>query len=62
MTLTDYILGEKVMEAKRLLRYSDKPIGSIAYYLGFSSQSHFANVFKKYAECSPNEYRKKHQK
>ena len=62
MTLTDYILGEKVMEAKRLLRYSDKPIGSIAYYLGFSSQSHFANVFKKYADCSPNEYRKKHQK
>ena len=62
MTLTDYILGEKVMEAKRFLRYSDKPIASIAYYLGFSSQSHFANVFKKYAECSPNEYRKKHQK
>lgn len=62
MTLTDYILGEKVAEAKRYLRYSDKPIGSIAYYLGFSSQSHFANVFKKYANCSPNEYRKKHQK
>lgn len=62
MTLTDYILGEKVAEAKRLLRYSDKPIGSIAYYLGFSSQSHFANVFKNYADLSPNEYRKKHQK
>ena len=62
MTLTDYILGEKVTEAKRLLRYSDKPIGSIAYYLGFSSQSHFANVFKNYADLSPNEYRKKHQK
>ena len=62
MTLTDYILGEKVMEAKRFLRYSDKPIASIAYYLGFSSPSHFANAFKKYADCSPNEYRKKHQK
>lgn len=62
MTLTDYILSEKTMEAKRFLRYSDKPIASIAYYLGFSSQSHFANVFKKYAGCSPNEYRKKHQK
>lgn len=60
MTLTEFILKEKIEEGKRLLRYTDKPISAIAAYLGFSSQSHFANVFKKYANSSPNEYRLKH--
>lgn len=60
MTLTDFILKEKTEEAKRLLRYTDKPITFISAYLGFSSQSHFSRVFKKYANCLPNEYRKRH--
>ena len=60
MTLTEYILKEKTEEAKRLLRYSDKPINAISAYLGFSSQSHFSSVFKKYTNCLPNDYRKKH--
>ena len=60
MTLTDFILKEKVEEGKRLLRYTDKSISSIAIYLGFSSQSHFTNVFKKYTKFTPNEYRLKH--
>ena len=62
MTLTEFVLKEKIEEGKRLLRYTDKPISAIAAYLGFSSQSHFANVFKKYANSSPNEYRLKHNK
>ena len=60
MTLTEFVLKEKIEEGKRLLRYTDKPISAISAYLGFSSQSHFANVFKKYANSSPNEYRLKH--
>lgn len=59
-TLTDFILEEKVEEAKRLLRYTDKQATAIAAYLGFSSQSHFSNVFRKYTDCSPLEYRKKY--
>ena len=57
MTLTDYILTEKTEEAKRLLRYSDKPAAAIGAYLGFSSHGHFIRVFKKYAGLTPNEYR-----
>ena len=57
MTLTDFILGEKVEEAKRLLRYSDKSLTLIANYLGFSSQSHFTRIFKKYSGQTPREYR-----
>ena len=59
-TLTEYIMQEKMDEAKRLLRYSNKPLSTISAYLGFSSQSHFSNVFKKYTKLNPNEYRTKH--
>ncbi len=60
VTLTEFILKEKTEEAKRLLRYSDKPISAISAYLGFSSCGHFSGTFKKYARMTPNEYREKH--
>ncbi len=53
-----FVLKEKIEEAKRLLRYTDKSLNAIAAYLGFSSQSHFANTFRKYAGKSPSEFRK----
>ncbi len=58
ITLTDYILKEKIEEAKRFLQYTNKPITAISAYLGFSSQSHFSRAFKKYTKMLPNEYRK----
>lgn len=60
MTLTEFVLKEKIEEGKRLLRYTDKSLSAIAAYLGFSSQSHFSNVFRKYAGCLSSEYRLKH--
>lgn len=59
MSLTVFILKEKTEEAKRLLRYTDKSLTAISNYLGFSSQSHFSRVFKKYVNCAPGEYRLK---
>ena len=59
-SLTDFILKEKTEEAKRLLRYSDKSLTAISNYLGFSSQSHFSKVFKKYAACTPGDYRERY--
>lgn len=59
-TLTDFILKEKIEEAKRLLRYSDKSLTTIGQYLGFSSHSHFSKVFKKYTNKTPAEYREMH--
>ena len=60
-TLTDFILKEKAEKAKRLLRYSDKPLTAIGAYLGFPPASHFSRVFKAYVGTTPREYREKHQ-
>lgn len=60
VSLTDFILKEKTEEAKRLLCYSEKSLLNIGNYLGFSSQSHFSRVFKKYSGYSPSEYRDKY--
>lgn len=60
-TLTDFILKEKTEEAKRLLRYTDKTATMIGSYLGFSSQSHFTRVFRKYTGLTPAEFRKKYE-
>lgn len=61
-TLTDFILNEKTEEAKRLIRYTDKSLPAISAYLGFSSQSHFIRVFRKYSGITPGEYLEKHRK
>ena len=58
-TLTDFILREKTEEAKRLLRWSEKSLTAIGDYLGFSSQSHFSRVFKRYMGVTPGEYRQR---
>lgn len=59
-SLTDFILKEKIREAKRLLRYSDKSLTAIGNFLGFSSQGHFSRVFKRYTNHTPGEYREKY--
>lgn len=59
-TMTDFILQEKTEEAKRLLRYSGKSSTAIGLYLGFSSPSHFSQVFRQYAGCNPGKYRERY--
>lgn len=61
VSLTDFILNEKTEEAKRLLCHSDQSFMKIGDYLGFSSQSHFTRVFKKYTGYAPKEYREKYR-
>lgn len=58
LSVTDFVLIQKVEEARRLLNYTDKSISEIASYLGFSSQSHFTRVFRNYTDQTPKEYRK----
>lgn len=57
-TLSEFVASEKINEAKRLLLHTNKPVSLIASFLGFSSQSHFANAFRQKVGKTPNEYRK----
>lgn len=59
MTLTRYILGEKVREAQRMLEFTDKSLSEIADLFSFSSQSHFQNVFRKITGLTPLAYRRR---
>ncbi len=52
------IIHERLMlEAKRLLRYSDSPVAEIATYLNFEDPSYFSRFFKKHTGFSPSEFR-----
>lgn len=57
-TLSRFILEKKIDESKQLLGYANKSITEIAMHLGFSSQSHFQNVFKKQEGMTPLEFRR----
>lgn len=55
--INEYINSRKIEESKYLLAYTDKSISEISFYLYFSSQSYFQNIFKKKVHMTPNEYR-----
>lgn len=47
-----------VLEAQRLLLYSELNINQIGYHLGFDDPSYFVKYFKKYTKISPTEFRR----
>lgn len=56
-TASQWIENYVLMEAKTLLRFSDKSIAEIAYYLNFANPSFFGKYFKKYTGITPGHYR-----
>lgn len=47
-----------ILEAKNMLRFSNKNIQQVAYALNFSTQSSFGKFFKHLTGMSPSEYQK----
>ncbi|WP_109299861.1 AraC family transcriptional regulator [Aquimarina sp. AU474] len=47
-----------ILEAKRLLIYTEKTAKEIAYELGFDDASHLSRMFKKHTSFSPSEFKK----
>lgn len=45
------------LEAKRLMRFTDKQNQEIAHELGFNESAHFSKFFKKMTGHSPSRYR-----
>lgn len=53
------ILERLALEAKRLIRFSNKQNQEIAYELGFNDPAHFSRFFKKMTNYSPTQYRER---
>ena len=62
ISIPQYIAQQKVLEAKKLLRFTDKSLAEIAALLCFSSQSYFQQQFRKTHGLTPAEYREKYRK
>ncbi len=57
VTITEFILQEKVGLTKNLLTYSPYTYSEIAAYLGFSSQSHLGKTFRRLTGLTLKQYR-----
>ncbi len=47
-----------ILEAKRLLIYTNKTAKEIAYEIGFDDASHLSRMFKKHTSLSPSEFKR----
>ena len=56
-TPLQYIQDRKMLEARRLLRYSNEPIKEIAFQIGFEDIQSFSRFFKKHEDISPSEFK-----
>lgn len=55
--IKEYITLMKVEAAKDMLEHSNISVGMVALELGYSNFSHFSQVFRKYENITPSEYR-----
>jgi AraC-like DNA-binding protein len=62
LSFGEYIRKQRIEKAVELMKSSSYSLTEIAYLTGFSDQSHFTRIFKKYTGQNPSIYRKKLQK
>ncbi len=56
-TPLQFIQDRKMLEARRLIRYTDKPISEVGYDLGYDDIQSFSRFFKKHEGISPTEFK-----
>jgi AraC-like DNA-binding protein len=59
MSFLEYVNFKKIKKAERMLLTQDVSVTQVADSIGMPNMAHFYKIFKKYNQCSPNEYRKK---
>ena len=62
MTPLNCLLRYRVSIAAQMLLDTDQSIAEICFNVGFNSQSHFGQIFKRYFNMTPREYRARAQK
>lgn len=58
LSFGEYIRKLRIEKATDLLHTTNHSLSEIAYLTGFSDQSHFTRIFKKYTGKNPSDYRK----
>ncbi|ACT02707.1 response regulator transcription factor [Paenibacillus sp. JDR-2] len=58
LSVSDYIVEEKMRIAKELLAKSDMTVSSVALAVGFSNFAYFSAIFKKKVGSTPVDYRR----
>lgn len=58
ISLGNYLVGQRMERAKRLLQASDLKINEVSIQVGYESFSYFSKIFREYTGKSPNEFRK----
>lgn len=59
-TPLQYIHDRKMLEARRLLQYTDRTVKDITFEIGFEDIQTFSRFFKKHEGVSPSEFRNAH--
>lgn len=55
-----YVLSKRIKEGRKLLSKRQAPILEVAMALGFASQSHFTDAFRKITGTTPGRFRQDH--
>lgn len=61
LTVGECIQNEIIIQAKRLLIYTDKSVKEIALDLGYEDWAYFTRLFTKSSSHSPTQFRRKNQ-
>lgn len=56
-TATEVIRARSILEAKRLLTFSDYTVSEIAFQLNYTDSSYFSKIFKKETNQTPIEFK-----
>jgi AraC-like DNA-binding protein len=56
-TASEVIRARSILEAKRLLTFTDKTVSEIAFELNYTDSSYFAKTFKSETNVSPMEFK-----
>ncbi len=60
VTVTEYVINLRMQVACSCLRKTMIPVKEIVQRTGYKDDTHFLRAFKKYAGCTPTEYRNKY--
>ena len=62
IALNEFIVREKIEQAKSMLKGTNIPVSLIALKMGYTNFSYFSQVFKRHTGLSPLEYRQQNEK